>query len=84
MKPIKIKAKIAEKQKKTLKINTEYIRLDAALKLADAVSSGGQAKIIIQEGDVKVNGQTCEQRGKKIRAGDVFEFNNVLYEAVKE
>ena len=51
-------------------ITTEFIRLDALLKLADAVSSGGEAKTVIQAGEVSVNGQVCLQRGKKLRPGD--------------
>ncbi len=53
-----------------VKINTEYIKLDSLLKFANAVSSGGEAKIVIQEGDVSVNGNACNMRGKKIYPGD--------------
>ena len=52
-------------------ITTNYIKLEALLKLANVVSSGGEAKIAIQEGEVTVNGETCTQRGKKLRPGDV-------------
>lgn len=52
-------------------IDTEFIRLDALLKLAGAVSTGGQAKVIIQSGRVEVNGEPCRMRGKKMRPGDV-------------
>ena len=55
-------------------ISTEFIKLEAAMKLAHAVS-GGMAKTIIQNGDVQVNGEVCTQRGKKLRAGDVVSFN---------
>ena len=54
----------------TQKIQTEFIRLDALLKLSNVVQSGGQAKWIIQDGNVSVNGEICTQRGKKIRVGD--------------
>ncbi len=54
----------------TIQINTEFIRLDALLKLANIVASGGQAKWKIQNGEVLVNGEPCTQRGKKIRVGD--------------
>ncbi len=54
-----------------IKINTEFIKLDALLKFASLVNSGGQAKIIIQNGNVLVNGSVCTMRGKKIRPGDV-------------
>ncbi len=75
---IRIKAHIKEKQRKTVSINTEFIRLDAFLKLCDLVQSGGHAKAVIQDGEVKVNGEICLQRGKKLRAGDEVEFNNIV------
>lgn len=52
------------------KIETEFIRLDSLLKLASLVETGGQAKWMIQNGDVLVNQEVCTQRGKKIRPGD--------------
>lgn len=55
---------------KVIHIETEYIKLQDLLKLAAAVSTGGEAKILIQEGDVTVNGEVCTMRGKKIRPGD--------------
>ena len=58
-------------EKRSVPITTEYIKLEALLKLADAVSSGGEAKLVIQEGEVTVNGETCTQRGRKLRPGDV-------------
>lgn len=54
----------------TVKIQTEFIRLDALLKLANVVQTGGQAKWLIQDGTVSVNGEVCTMRGKKIRPGD--------------
>ena len=56
-----------------IKIETEFIKLDALLKFANLVSSGGEAKIRIAEGEVLVNGEICTMRGKKIRSGDVVE-----------
>lgn len=56
-----------------IKIQTEYIKLDALLKLAGAVVTGGQAKAAIQDGHVQVNGEPCKMRGKKIRPGDSVE-----------
>lgn len=78
----KITAKLAEKEIKQIKITTPFIRLDAALKLADAVQSGGHAKLVISENDVKVNSEICIQRGKKLHKGDNFEFNNIIYEVI--
>ena len=59
-------------------ITTEYIKLQDLLKFASIVSTGGEAKIIIQEGEVKVNGEVCTMRGKKIRPGDVVELGGQL------
>lgn len=56
-----------------ISITTEFIRLDALLKLANLVGSGGQAKLKIQDGQVMVNGEVCTQRGKKIRVGDIID-----------
>lgn len=76
---MKIKAKVAQKPEITKQIDTDYIRLDAFLKMCDAVQTGGHAKIVIQDGDVRVNGEVCSQRGKKLRKGDKAEFNNIIY-----
>lgn len=54
-----------------IKIQTEFIRLDALLKLANVAQTGGQAKWMIQDGTVSVNGESCTMRGKKIRSGDM-------------
>jgi len=75
-----IKVKIAQKEKRQLKITTDFIRLDSALKLVDIAGTGGISKMIIQDGAVKVNGEVCLQRGKKLRAGDSFEFENMIFE----
>ena len=55
-------------------IHTEFIKLEAALKLANAVSSGGEAKNLIIDGYAKVNGEICTMRGKKLYPGDSFEL----------
>lgn len=61
-------------------IDTEFIRLDALLKLGGATVTGGQAKLIIQNGEVLVNGEICTMRGKKMRPGDTAQYQNTLYE----
>ena len=61
---------------KEIKIKEDFIRLDSAMKLADMVVTGGHAKIVIQEGEVKVNGEICKMRGKKLHKGDKVEFEN--------
>lgn len=64
---------------KIVTITTEYIKLQDLLKLTDAVATGGEAKIRVQEGAVAVNGQVCTQRGKKIRPGDTVVYENNEY-----
>ena len=63
----------------TITITTEYIKLQDLLKFAAAVETGGEAKLVIQEGDVTVNGDVCTQRGKKIRPGDTVTFDGADY-----
>ncbi|MBQ3586966.1 MAG: S4 domain-containing protein YaaA [Oscillospiraceae bacterium] len=65
-------------------INTEFIKLDQFMKFADMVYTGGDAKGFIQDGEVKVNGEVCTQRGKKLRAGDVVSFNGDDFVVVNE
>ena len=55
----------------TITIQTEFIRLDSLLKLSGLVDTGGQAKVLIQNGEISVNGELCTMRGKKIRPGDI-------------
>lgn len=57
-----------------IKIKDEYIKLGQALKLAGMVGSGVEAKIVIQDGQVLVNGKVELQRGKKLHPGDIFSF----------
>lgn len=58
-----------------IKIDSEFIRLQDLLKLSGAAYTGGMAKIVIQNGEVKVNGETCTMRGKKLRPGDFAEYD---------
>ena len=57
-----------------VEITTEFIKLQDALKFANVVYSGGEAKTVIVDGMVKVNGEVCTMRGKKLRPGDKVEF----------
>lgn len=57
-----------------ISIVTEYIKLDSLLKLAALVGTGGEAKYVISEGMVTVNGEVCTQRGKKLHPGDRVSF----------
>ena len=59
---------------KTITINTEFIKLQDLLKFANLVETGGMAKECVQCGEVRVNGEVCTMRGKKIRPGDVVLF----------
>ena len=60
-------------------INTEYIKLDAFLKYAGAVGTGGEAKNLIADGLVRVNGEVCAMRGKKLRPGDSVSLDGQEY-----
>lgn len=59
-----------------IKIKEDFIKLDSLLKLANLVGSGGEAKMLIQNGKVIVNGEVCTLRGKKIREGDTVIYDN--------
>lgn len=67
-------------KKKEIAIITEYIKLDSFLKFAGACETGGEAKLIIEDGEVKVNGDVCLSRGKKLRDGDIVEIDGNLFE----
>lgn len=60
-------------KQESVAIRTEFIKLDALLKYAGLTDTGGFAKELIQAGQVKVNGEVCTMRGKKIRPGDTVE-----------
>ena len=62
-----------------LAIHTEFIKLQDAMKYANIVYSGGEAKQLILDGEVTVNGEVCTMRGKKLRPGDKFGFNGETY-----
>ena len=65
---------------KEIKIVEDFIRLDSALKLAGFVSTGGHAKMCIQNGEVTVNGEICTMRGKKMRNGDKAQYRQRVIE----
>ena len=64
---------------KTITITTEFIKLQDLLKFANLVETGGEAKELIQGGEVQVNGETCTMRGKKLYDGDKVGFDGVTY-----
>ncbi len=66
-----------------IKIHTEYIKLDDLLKFAGLLGTGGMAKAVIQDGLVKVNGEVCTMRGKKLRGGETVEFQGQTVKVVR-
>lgn len=67
-----------------IKIHTEFIKLDDLLKFSGMVVTGGQAKAVISEGLVKVDGEVCLMRGKKLRGGEIVEFEGNKIKVVAE
>lgn len=65
-----------------IEINTEFIKLDAFLKFSGMCETGGEAKLCIEDGLVKVNGEVCTMRGKKLRHGDQAAYRDTVYEVV--
>lgn len=72
----KIKVKLLEIKELPLPIKTPFIKLDAALKFSGIAETGGHAKILIEEERIRVNGETCTVRGKKLYPGDTFEYKD--------
>lgn len=81
---MKIKVKAVPHKKETVKINTDFIQLQSFLKFKGIAETGGQAKEIIQDGIIRVNGEVCTARGKKIRPGDIISAFAVDYEITNE
>ena len=65
-----------------VKIQTEFIKLDSFLKFCGAASLGSEAKMYVLDELVKVNGEICTQRGKKLKAGDIVSFEDSDFEIV--
>lgn len=65
-----------------VKIQTEFIKLDSFLKFCGATSLGSEAKMYVLDELVKVNGEVCTQRGKKLYRGDIVEFNGETFKVV--
>ena len=74
-----LRVRLAQPEKKELPIVTPFIRLDAALKLSGLAQTGGHAKVMIENGEVRVNGERCETRGKKLKDGDTFTCMNTEF-----
>jgi len=78
-----VKVVVKKKQNvQELSITTEFIKLQDAMKFANIVMSGGEAKTLIQEEQVLVNGEVCTMRGKKLREGDTFSFEGMTFKIV--
>ena len=76
---MKVHVRRKEKNLVEIPIETEFIKLESFLKLANAVESGGMAKNFIQNGSVLVNGDVCTMRGKKLRPQDKISFDGCTY-----
>lgn len=81
---MKYNVKIAKKEEKPVYISTDTIELDSALKLCGAVTTGGIAKMLIQDGKIKVNGEVCLMRKKKLHRGDKFQYEKTVYAVTGE
>lgn len=67
-----------------ISIKSEYIKLDALLKFAGLAMTGGEAKLAVESGEVKLNGEVCRVKGKKIRPGDSVEYLGTVLSVVDE
>ena len=80
---MKVRVRKINPNEQTIPITTEFIKLESFLKLANAVESGGMAKNFILNEEVKVNGEVCTMRGKKLRPGDRVEFDGCCYQVTE-
>ncbi len=62
----------------------DFVRLDDALKISGLVATGGHAKVVIQNGEVTVNGEVCTMRGKKLRGGEIITFQEKTVQVIKQ
>ena len=80
---MKIKVRLKKYREQNVEIETDFIKLDALLKFAAIVQTGGEAKMVITEGLVSVDGEVCTQRGKKIYPGQKVVFEDIRLTIVK-
>ena len=80
---MKVRVRRVNPTEVSVPITTEYIKLEAFLKLANAVESGGMAKNFILNEEVSVNGEICTMRGKKLRPGDRVSFDGCFYKVTQ-
>lgn len=81
---MRVNVKIKPHKKETVEINTDFIRLDSFLKLKGLAQTGGHAKMLIQDSNIKVNGEICTARGKKIKENDTVTFDNTDFLIINE
>lgn len=80
---MKVKLKVKKYNEQKVEIETDFIKLDALLKFAAVVQTGGEAKMLINDGFVSVNGEICTQRGKKIYPDDRVTIDDLRLTVVK-
>ena len=80
----KIKVRLLQMEEHSLPVRTSFIKLDAALKFSGIAETGGHAKLLIGENRIRVNGEPCLMRGKKLYAGDTFEYKNQRFTVTNE
>ena len=80
---MKVRVRRINPAEQEIPITTEYIKLESFMKLANMVESGGMAKNYILNEEVKVNGEVCVMRGKKLRPGDRVEFDGCSYKVIQ-
>ena len=80
---MRVKLKVKKFNEQKVEIETDFIKLDALLKFAAVVQTGGEAKMMINDGFVSVNGEICTQRGKKIYPDDKVTIDDLRITVVK-
>ncbi len=80
----KIKVKLLQIKEEPLAIRTDFIKLDQALKFCGVAETGGHAKELVEKGAVRVNGEECLSRGKKLFPGDTFVYKDIRFVLTKE
>ena len=80
---MRVKLKVKKFNEQKVEIETDFIKLDALLKFAAVVQTGGEAKMLINDGFVSVNGEICTQRGKKIYPDDKVTIDDLRITVVK-
>ena len=76
---VKVKIRSEGSNAQKVEITTDFIKLDSFLKFASVTQTGGEAKLMIEDGAVKINGEICTQRGKKLHVGDYVNVDGTLF-----